>query len=213
MEWLTKLAYESDAETAMSAIFSLGLIGAGTNNSKIAQNLRQLAQHYNTKTEQDQLFVVRIAQGLIHMGKGLLGLNPLHSDKFLFSNVSLAGLLIVLITCTDMKTFLVGKYHYFLYYLTLSIYPRMLITLNEELEPRQASVRVGNAVDTVGQAGKPKKITGFQTHDTPVLIGCAERAELATEEFIPETNVIENFVILRANPDYVPEDSIDKKKK
>ena len=69
MEWLTKLAYESDAETAMSAIFSLGLIGAGTNNSKIAQNLRQLAQHYNTKTEQDQLFVVRIAQGLIHMGK------------------------------------------------------------------------------------------------------------------------------------------------
>jgi len=37
----------------------------------------------------------------------------------------------------------------------------MLITLNEELEPVQAQVRVGNAVDTVGQAGKPKKITGF----------------------------------------------------
>ena len=61
MEWLTKLAYESDAEVAMSAIFSIGLIGAGTNNSKIAQNLRQLASHYSGKTEQDQLFVVRIA--------------------------------------------------------------------------------------------------------------------------------------------------------
>jgi 26S proteasome regulatory subunit N1 len=72
------------------------------------------------------------------MGKGLLGLNPLHSDKFLFSNVSLAGLLTVLMTCTDMKTFLVGQYHYFLFYLTLSIYPRMLITLNEQLEPVQA---------------------------------------------------------------------------
>ncbi len=49
MDWLTKLAYEQDEETAMSAIFSLGLIGAGTNNSKLAQNLRLLASHYNTK--------------------------------------------------------------------------------------------------------------------------------------------------------------------
>jgi hypothetical protein len=63
------------------------------------------------------------------MGKGLMGLNPLHSDKFLFSNVSLAGLITMLYTCTDMKTFLCGKYHYFLYYLVLSMYPRMLITV------------------------------------------------------------------------------------
>ena len=74
--------------------------------------------------------MVRIAQGLVHMGKGLLGLNPFHSDKSLFSNVSLAGLLTVLYTCTDMKTFIAGKYHYFLFYLTLSIYPRILITVS-----------------------------------------------------------------------------------
>jgi 26S proteasome regulatory subunit N1 len=85
----------------------------------------------------------------------------LHSDKFLFSNVSLAGLITMLYTCTDMKRFLVGQYHYFLYYLVLSMYPRMLITLNENLEPIQTSVRVGTAVDTVGAAGKPKTITGF----------------------------------------------------
>lgn len=144
------------------------------------------------------------------MGKGLLGLNPFHSDKSLFSNVSLAGLLTVLYACTDMKTFIAGKYHYFLFYLTLSIYPRMLITLNENLEPVQTQVRVGNAVDTVGQAGRPKKITGFQTHDTPVLIGQNERAELATEEYLSETQVLENFVILRKNPDYVEE--VEKKK-
>ena len=96
------------------------------------------------------------------MGKGLLTLNPLHSNKFLFSNVSLAGLTIVLFTMTDMKTFLVGDHHYFLYYLSLSIYPRMLVALNENLEPIQVSVRVGQAVDTVGAAGKPKTITGFQ---------------------------------------------------
>ena len=138
-------------------------------------------------------------------------MNPLHSEKFLFSNVSLAGVLTVLLAATDMNTFITGKYHYFLFYLTLSIYPRMLITLNEQLEPVQTQVRVGNAVDTVGQAGKPKRITGFQTHDTPVLIGHSERAELANEEYLPETPVIENFLILRPNPEYEPDQDNNKK--
>jgi 26S proteasome regulatory subunit N1 len=159
MDLLNKLAYDTDVNVSMSAIFALGLIGAGTNNSRLAGNLRYIAAYFANSA--DQLFVVRIAQGLVHMGKGLLGLNPLHSDKFLFSNVSLSGLITMLYTCTDMKRFLVGQYHYFLYYLVLSMYPRMLITLNENLEPIQTSVRVGTAVDTVGAAGKPKTITGF----------------------------------------------------
>jgi len=37
---LNKLAYDSDEEVAMIAIFALGLVGAGTNNSKLAGNLR-----------------------------------------------------------------------------------------------------------------------------------------------------------------------------
>ena len=58
------------------------------------------------------------------------------------------------------------------------------------------------AVDVVGQAGKPKTITGFQTHTTPVLLAANERAELATEEYIPVTTIMEGFVILKKNPDY-----------
>jgi 26S proteasome regulatory subunit N1 len=58
------------------------------------------------------------------------------------------------------------------------------------------------AVDVVGQAGKPKTITGFQTHTTPVLLAYGERAELATDEFIALTPVMEGFVILKKNPDY-----------
>lgn len=46
-------------------------------------------------------------------------------------------------------------------------------------------VRVGQAVDTVAQAGRPKTITGFQTHTTPVLLSVGERAELGTEKYIP----------------------------
>jgi 26S proteasome regulatory subunit N1 len=67
MDLLTKLSYDTDTNVAMSAIFSLGLIGAGTNNSRLAGNLRYLAAYYGNNA--DVLFVVRIAQGLIHLGK------------------------------------------------------------------------------------------------------------------------------------------------
>ena len=43
---------------------------------------------------------------------------------------------------------------------------------------------------------------GFQTHTTPVLLAQGERAELATEEYLPLTPIMEGFVILRKNPDY-----------
>jgi 26S proteasome regulatory subunit N1 len=89
-----------------------------------------------------------------------------------------------------------------LFYLTPAIQPRMLVTFDEELNPLPVTVRVGQAVDVVGQAGKPKTITGFQTHKTPVLLAYGERAELATEEYLPLTPILEGFVLLRKNPDY-----------
>lgn len=60
-------------------------------------------------------------------------------------------------------------------------------------------------MEIVGQAGRPKAITGFQTHTTPVLLNVKDRAELASDEYIPLTNVLEGVVILRKNPDYQPE--------
>ena len=66
--------------------------------------------------------------------------------------------------------------------------------------------RLSQAVDVVGQAGKPKSITGFQTHTTPVLLAHGERAELATEEYTTLTPVIEGFVICEKNKEYDPED-------
>lgn len=159
MDLLNKLAYDADKNVSKSAIFALGLIGAGTNNSRLAGNLRYLATYYGNQA--DQLFVVRISQGLVHLGKGMLSLSPLHSGKSLYSNVSLAGIITILYAATDMDTFFCGKYHYFLYYLVLSMYPRMVVTLNENLENVKVQLKVGQAVDTVGAAGKPKTITGF----------------------------------------------------
>ena len=53
------------------------------------------------------------------------------------------------------------------------------------------------------QAGRPKAITGFQTHTTPVLLSSGERAELATQKYLPLNPVLEGIVILKPNPDYI----------
>lgn len=78
-----------------------------------------------------------------------------------------------------------------LFYLVNAMYPRFLITVDESLQHLPTSVRVGQAVDVVGQAGKPRTITGFQTHTSPVRIGALERAELATDEYLSYSNVLE----------------------
>ncbi len=56
---------------------------------------------------------------------------------------------------------------------------------------------VGLAVDTVGQSGNVRNITGFQMHKAPVLLGHNERCELSEEEFTPYTDVLENVVIVK----------------
>ncbi|KAF0918826.1 hypothetical protein E2562_026199 [Oryza meyeriana var. granulata] len=200
MDTMSRLSHDADAEVSMAAIISLGLIGAGTNNARIAGMLRNLSSYYYK--EAGHLFCVRIAQGLVHLGKGLLTLSPFHSDHFLLSPIALAGLVTVLHACLDMKSIILGKYHYMLYILALAMQPRMLLTVDEDLKPLSVPVRVGQVVDVVGQAGRPKTITGFQTHSTPVLLAAGERAELATEKFLPLTPVLEGFVILRKNPEY-----------
>ena len=109
-------------QVAHNAIFGLGLLGAGTNNARLAAVLRQLAQ-YHAK-DQNNLFMVRIAQGLVHLGKGTLTLNPFHSDRQLLSPVAVAGLLAVLVAMLDVKSTILGKSHYLLYGLATAMQPR-----------------------------------------------------------------------------------------
>ncbi|XP_074660514.1 26S proteasome non-ATPase regulatory subunit 2-like [Tubulanus polymorphus] len=200
LDTLSKFSHDNDQEVAHNAILSMGFVGAGTNNARLAAMLRQLAVYHSK--DPNNLFMVRLAQGLTHLGKGTHTLCPYHSDRMLMSNVAVGGLMSVLVSCLDVKNLILGKAHYLLYYLTPAIQPRMLVTFDEELRPKPVTVRVGQAVDVVGQAGKPKTITGFQTHTTPVLLAYGERAELATEEFISLNPVMEGFVILKKNPDY-----------
>ena len=192
---LSRYSHDNDNDVAINAIFAMGLVGAGTNNARLAQLLRQLASYYHR--DQSSLFMVRIAQGLVHMGKGTMTLNPFHTDRQIMSQVAAAGLLTVLISLIDAKDFILKDAHYLLYFLVTAMYPRFLITLDENLKPLTVNVRVGQAVDVVGQAGRPKTITGWQTQSTPVLLAHGERAELEDEEWLCLGSVMEGLVILR----------------
>lgn len=192
---LSRYSHDNDNDVAINAIFAMGLVGAGTNNARLAQLLRQLASYYHR--DQNSLFMVRIAQGLVHMGKGTMTLNPFHTDRQVLSPVAAAGLLTVLCSLIDAKQFILGDCHYMLFWLVTAMYPRFLVTLDENLQPITVNVRVGQAVDVVGQAGRPKTITGWQTQNTPVLLAHGERAELEDEEYICLSAALEGLVILR----------------
>jgi len=203
IDMLSKLSHDGDPEVAQGAIMSLGFVGSGTNNSRIALQLRNLSTYWGK--DANTLFVVRLAQGMLHMGKGLMTLSPTYSDRLLTSPTALAGILTVMHSCLDLKGIILGQYHYMLYMIAPAMQPRMLVTLDQDLKPLPVSVRVGQAVDVVGQAGKPKSITGFATHTTPVLVAYDQRAELANEQYLALTSVLEGFVILKPNPDWKPE--------
>ncbi|GAB1318966.1 proteasome regulatory particle base subunit [Madurella fahalii] len=197
---LSRYSHDNDNDVALNAIFAMGLLGAGTNNARLAQLLRQLASYYHR--DQESLFMVRIAQGLLHMGKGTLSISPFHTDRQILSRVSAAGLLTVLVAMIDAKQFITSSSHYLLYFLVTAMHPRFLVTLDENLKPLTVNVRVGQAVDVVGQAGRPKTITGWQTQSTPVLLAHGERAELEDEEYISLSSTLEGLVILRKNPEW-----------
>ncbi|QEU62613.1 Rpn1 [Kluyveromyces lactis] len=197
---LSRFSHDADLAVSMSSIFSMGLCGAGTNNARLAQLLRQLASYYSK--ESDALFMTRLSQGLVHLGKGTLTLD-IFNDAQVLNKVSLASLLTVLVGMMSPEFML--KNHSLFYYLNSATRPKYIVTLDEEGNPIKASVRVGQAVDTVGQAGKPKTITGWITHSTPVLLGHGERAELETNEYISYTSRIEGVVILKKNPKYTEE--------
>ena len=139
MDLLSKLAYDTDTDVAYRAIICLGLVGAGTNNSRLADVLRKLASYYSR--DNDPLLLVRMAQGLLYMGKGMLSLQPYYSERFLLNKVGMSGLIIFLVSLLDINVTLLGKYHYFIYFLTLGMYPKSLFVVHFPLFSSTTSLK------------------------------------------------------------------------
>ena len=68
---------------AHNSIFGLGLIGAGTNNARLAATLRQLAQ-YHAKVEQLSVFIIFITI-ILDMQFGANKIGEVRLFKILFS--------------------------------------------------------------------------------------------------------------------------------
>lgn len=91
------------------------------------------------------MMVLRIAQGLVHLGKGTMTLNPFHSDRQLLCPTSVAALLTTCLAFIDSdnselnyklsinqninSVILNSRQHYLLFTLVAAIQPRMLITV------------------------------------------------------------------------------------
>ena len=199
LDMLSRLSHDASVHVAMNAIIGMGLTGAGTNNARIATILRQLAQYY--AKDQAMLFAVRLAQGLLHMGKGLLTLNPYSAHQTLSSQRSLGSLLALAMLGLDPKGLLAGRFTHLIYLLVPALRPRMFIAVDEALQPVAVQCRVGQGLDTAGQVGQPRTITGFQTHTTPVLLSAGDRAEIATETHESLCPVLEGVCIVRKKAD------------
>ena len=192
---LTKFCYDSDKTVAMNAIFSMGLVSSGSNHSRVAGLLRSLASYYNEET--NPLFMVRVAQGLLHMGKGLITLDPVYSHKLLINNIGIAGILITLFSFTETEGLMCGKHQYLIFSLALAMKPKLVMTVDENLKPKDVQLMIGQAVDIVGQTGNPRTISGFQTHTSPAVINTGERCEINGEDYIPYSDVLEGIVIVK----------------
>lgn len=110
------------------------------------------------------------------MGKGTIGINPFFNDRQIMSRTAVAGLLSVIVAFTDarkcgslaaeawrkklMGLVVLGKQTWMLYWLVTAMYPQFLITLDEELQEKAVTMRVGQAVNTVGLAGTRMGISG-----------------------------------------------------
>ncbi len=192
---LTKFCYDTDKTVAMNAIFGMGLVSSGSNNSRVGGLLRSLAGYYSD--DANPLFMIRISQGLLYMGKGLLTLDPLYSHKLLINKKSLAGILITLFSFTETEALICGKHQFLLYSLALAMKPKFVMTVDENLKPKDVQLMVGQAVDIVGQTGNPRTISGFQIHTSPAIINSGERCEINGEDFVPYSDVMEGVVIVK----------------
>jgi len=116
------------------------------------------------------------------MGKGTIGINPFYNDRQILSPSAISGLLSLLVAFTESKsckplfidvttkatdalclTVVLDKTHWMMYWLVTAMYPQFLITVDEELQEKAITVRVGQAVNTVGLAGQRMGISGVSS--------------------------------------------------
>ncbi|KAA6401317.1 MAG: putative 26S proteasome non-ATPase regulatory subunit 2 [Streblomastix strix] len=126
LPFLSKMTHDVNNDVCMSALLGLGLMAAGTNNGATAKLFRELSSYHEKRP--DVLFITRIGQALVHLGKGSLTISPLIYDSFLVSRPALVGLISFANVAVQCSSLLLDKYTYLIYTLTPAIHSRVVST-------------------------------------------------------------------------------------
>lgn len=177
-------------------IISLGLIGAGTNNSYIKKIIGDFDS--NKCKNAEIMSSVNLANGLLDLGKGSLCLNSLQYNKQLISKTAIGSLLIIAFTCLDANSILFDKLPHLINYLAPAIQPKMLLTLDEDtLEPMSLCCKVGKAIDIFDQVDKINHISSNQFINTPIILNCEEKIEIIDKNYTPLLPFAEHILLVR----------------
>lgn len=160
-ETLFRWSRDHDDIIAMNSIFAIGIVFAGSRNNRVEAKLRSITTSASTRPK--VVYACRIAAGMIHLGRGILTFGTDSPKK-------IAGLSIFLTALSQWNVFFQDDFWSFWNLLSLSIEPKYLLTLDTKGYMANVKVNIGQFVNTVGQKGEPRNITGFQTNDTPSLL-------------------------------------------
>ncbi|ADM11316.1 26S proteasome regulatory subunit 4 [Encephalitozoon intestinalis ATCC 50506] len=189
LDILEKSLNIGETNCIISTIVSLGFIGAGTLNSRITKILDQQYSYYYKDLK--VLPVLKIAQGLVSLGKGLLSISPLCFDKTTFMPKNTIGLFSTVFMLLDSSISPLITSHSYMFFLLCQACTPKYVTCSEKI-----NIRVGHPINTVGMVGEPKKLSSVQMHTSPVVLSEKTRAE--TDENVC-SSYIEDVLILKKN--------------
>ncbi|KAH9387191.1 26S proteasome regulatory subunit N1 [Nematocida major] len=170
---LKRCTHSTEPAVVISAVVSLGLVSAGSNNSRVKSALDELSTFCGKGAAGSAL---KIAQGLLRLGKCMHKLS--FYNEGVLSGKAVGGLLGFMLGVLDGGAGVLDRYYFVLMLISASITPKYLVVLSERGKPVECSVRVGSRIETAGVSGKPKKISGVQVHASPVILQATEGAEV-----------------------------------
>lgn len=179
-----------------SVIYALGLIGAGTKNCTI----RNILNDIDAVTKYHK-FLKNISLSLLYLGRGTITLDPnRNGDKDLhkcFSLIGLGGLISSVIQFIHNLDINCIEHNFlYLFDLTLTMYPRTLITINERMQSISVCVQIYKFKHSINNYNQKRSRCNVRICNTPVTLAYGELAELLDTNYVAVSPKMEGIVIL-----------------
>jgi 26S proteasome regulatory subunit N1 len=118
---LHRIAHDADLNVANNAAIAMGLLASGTQNSRAIDALRRLSSFH--KSNPPKVMCLQIAEGLTHLGQGLMTLSPTYGGSTLLHPVGLGRLLTLAYGCIEAEEFLIKTDPLVLFFVAPAIGP------------------------------------------------------------------------------------------